>query len=237
MSPLVLCGLLGLPTGQLRGGHLKQNQVVLSFDDGPNNVTSPILLDVLSANHIHALFFHVGVNIDNPDLMDRFVREGHCTGVHTMGHPHLTSLSSEQAHVEIDESVRIFQRVAHTYPRFFRAPYGEINSELTRYVHDRGMISVLWDVDSSDWRVHHDLASRIGARVHAHGIILLHEYTWTTNELQQIVDTIRADGLEIVHPLELLSPADLESLRSVECSSSTVQAWCRYTASHEKREL
>ena len=141
--------------------------------------------------------------------------------------------------MQIEDSIRRFQDVTGTYPRFFRPPYGDVNSELTQYIHDKGMISYMWDFDSVDWQVHSDLASRIGGRIHSHGIILMHEYKWTTNELQQIVDTIRDHGFEIVHPLELLSTEDIESLKRVACPSTThnIQAWCRYTSSREKHEL
>ena len=94
----------------------------------------------------------------------------------------------------------------------------------------------MWDFDSVDWKVHSDLATRIGGRIHSHGIILMHEYAWTTNELQQIVDAIREHGFEIVHPLELLSTEDIESLKSAACPSD-VQTWCNYMSSHEKHEL
>lgn len=232
----LLLGCLAFPAAQIRGGLLQQRQVVLSFDDGPNDVTSPLLLDVLAANGVKALFFHVGVNINNPALMRRFLSEGHCVGVHTMGHAHLTSLSREDAHLQIDDSIQRFQNVTGSYPRFFRPPYGEVNAEITQYIHDKGMVSYMWDFDSNDWQVHSDLAARIGGRLHSHGIVLMHEYTWTTDEVQQIIDAIRDHGFEIVHPLELLSAEDTESLKAVACPSS-LQAWCRYTTSNEEREL
>lgn len=220
----------------LRGGLLEKNQIVLSFDDGPNSETSPILLDVLQRNKIKALFFHVGVNIQSPVLMQRFLTEGHCVGVHTMSHAHLTSIPLQDAHRQIDESIAVFQNITHSYPRFFRPPYGEVSTKLAEYIHERGMISFMWDFDSADWRVHSDLASRIGAQIHRHGIVLLHEYEWTTTQSQQIIDSIRAHGFEIVHPLELLSAKDINALKSEACPSD-VQSWCSYQSTQEKYEL
>ena len=90
------------------------------------------------------------------------------------------------------------------------------------------MASFMWDFDSSDWKVHHALAKRIGAQLHRHGILLMHEYQWTTDELEQIVQTIAAHGFEIVQQL-------LELRR--EACPSNVQAWCDYRPMREKLEL
>ena len=98
------------------------------------------------------------------------------------------------------------------------------------------MISFMWDFDSTDWKVHTELAESIGVRIQNHGIILLHEYKWTTAELQHIIDTVRAHNFEIVHPLELLTTEDIYRLRSAACPSD-VQTWCSYRAAHEKHEL
>jgi len=234
---LSTCLVSGFPSIAVKGHLLQPHQVVLSFDDGPNDNTSPVLLDVLKRNGIKALFFHVGVNLQNVTLMRRFLTEGHCTGVHTMRHKHLPLIGAMEAEQEIDESIQAFQNVTQgEYPRFFRPPYGETNRKITQFVQRREMISFLWDLDSSDWRVHSHLAAQIGGHIHSHGIILMHEYPWTTEELQKIVDTIREHGFEIVHPLELLAIEDLEQLKAHACPSDT-QRWCEYTTAREKHEL
>ena len=236
MLAVLAASALAAPVVPLHGNLLDKRQVVLSFDDGPNNATSPILLDVLARHGLHALFFHVGVNIDNPSLMRRFMRAGHCVGVHTMHHAHLTKLSARDAEQEIDDCVDAFRNVTGERPFFFRPPYGETSSALTRIVAERGMASFMWDFDSSDWMVHHALAKRIGAQLHRHGILLMHEYQWTTDELEQIVQTIAAHGFEIVHPIELFDRAQLLELRREACPSN-VQAWCDYRPMREKLEL
>lgn len=46
--------------------HLAPKHLVVSFYDGPNNLTTPKLLDALRTHAVRATFFVVGVNVDNP---------------------------------------------------------------------------------------------------------------------------------------------------------------------------
>ena len=49
----------------------------LTFDDGPNAISTPILLDALKKHNIRATFFVVGQNIDevSPDILRRMIRD------------------------------------------------------------------------------------------------------------------------------------------------------------------
>ena len=73
-----------------RGGSAK-DQVVLSFDDGPDPVWTPLILDILKQEGIHAVFFVVGSRaIENPALVRRILAEGHEIGNHSYSHPDLS---------------------------------------------------------------------------------------------------------------------------------------------------
>lgn len=52
--------------------------VALTFDDGPNTGTTPLLLDILKAAHVHATFFMIGQHAEQyPDIVKRVYNEGH----------------------------------------------------------------------------------------------------------------------------------------------------------------
>src|SRR5512147_2367538 len=59
--------------------------VYLTFDDGPNPTTTPDLLDVLSAEHVHATFFLVDRQItpDTAPIVKRLFDDGHSVGLHS----------------------------------------------------------------------------------------------------------------------------------------------------------
>ncbi|MFD5575478.1 polysaccharide deacetylase family protein, partial [Streptomyces cadmiisoli] len=57
--------------------------IALTFDDGPDPVWTPKILDVLRRNAVPATFFTVGTRVaENPDLARRIVDEGHQIGLH-----------------------------------------------------------------------------------------------------------------------------------------------------------
>jgi peptidoglycan/xylan/chitin deacetylase (PgdA/CDA1 family) len=56
---------------------VKARTIALTFDDGPDPVWTPRILDVLRRNHVHATFFVVGTQVvDHPELVRRIVAEG-----------------------------------------------------------------------------------------------------------------------------------------------------------------
>ena len=203
----------------LRGQMVGEREVVLTFDDGPNAMTSPAMLRVLQAEGIQALFFHVGANLEaNPRILDRFRAAGQLVGIHTFSHPHLPRLGHDDMVQEIDRSFRAFENQTGGRPWFFRAPYGELGSDATRYLQLRGLLAFHWDVDSADWAVRTDLARKIRA-VLRKGILLLHEHPWTTEQLPLIVAQIRASGYTIVSPLRALSAEQRRNLSANACPS------------------
>ena len=70
------------------GGYEGEKIVFLTFDDGPNNVITPGVLDVLKEKNVHATFFVKGDSIgDNSSAtLNRIVDEGHSIGTHSFNH-------------------------------------------------------------------------------------------------------------------------------------------------------
>lgn len=60
----------------------------LTFDDGPNHVITPKVLDILKKEQVHATFFLVGryVNEDTKPLLERMYNEGHSIALHSFNH-------------------------------------------------------------------------------------------------------------------------------------------------------
>lgn len=60
----------------------------LTFDDGPNNIITPQVLDTLKDRHVPATFFLVGRNLGkkHEDMLRRILREGHGVAIHSLTH-------------------------------------------------------------------------------------------------------------------------------------------------------
>jgi hypothetical protein len=96
---------------------LNEQEVVLTFDDGPLAPYTTRILDTLASNCVKATFFVVGgMANQRPDLVQREHSEGHTVGTHTENHPlNLASLPVERAEREIREGVASVAR-ALGYP-------------------------------------------------------------------------------------------------------------------------
>src|SRR3954454_1785900 len=88
--------------------YIPNNQIVLTFDDGPDYISTPKVLDVLKQNGVKATFFINTINWGNvdkdqqgKDLVKRIVAEGHELGNHTVHHPHLGGMTPDQIEAEI----------------------------------------------------------------------------------------------------------------------------------------
>lgn len=66
----------------------KDKLVFLTFDDGPNTVITPQILNTLSKNDVHATFFVVGKNIvaENYSVLKKTVMNGNALGIHSFSH-------------------------------------------------------------------------------------------------------------------------------------------------------
>ena len=66
---------------------LFRNRIAFTFDDGPDAITTPLLLDVLRRHNVTASFFLVGFRADrHPEVADQIVAAGHEVGCHSYWH-------------------------------------------------------------------------------------------------------------------------------------------------------
>jgi peptidoglycan-N-acetylglucosamine deacetylase len=152
--------------------------VALTFDDGPDPVHTPAILDELSRLGIPATFFVVGNSARaHPELVRRMRDEGHAVGSHSDSHP-------EPWRLRIDELAREYRRgrarveqAAGRTVRLFRPPKG--------YVDGRGAAAMLlarlrpwlWTIDPCDWEPGasaDDIVSGVSA-LQAGDVVLLHD--------------------------------------------------------------
>ena len=118
------------------GGSRKGKSVSLSFDDGPDPVLSPEILDVLKKYKVPAGFFLIGKKISgNEALVKRICEEGHIIGNHSFSHSNLWDfMSSEKMAADIEKTVSAIRDVTGKSPRYFRPPYGVINPMVNKAV-------------------------------------------------------------------------------------------------------
>ena len=102
-------------------------KVALTFDDGPSMEYTPMLLEGLKERGVKASFFLIGCNIEkegNKEIVKQMYEDGHLIGNHTFHHVELTSLSREQALIELKETSDLIEEITGETVEYVRPPFG-----------------------------------------------------------------------------------------------------------------
>lgn len=184
--------------------------LALTFDDGPHDVVTPQVLDILLRQQVKATFFIVGSRVAGREaLLQREFHEGHEIGNHSWSHPDLTKLSPADAEGQISATQRAIAGAGVPAPHILRPPYGAIDSMVAARAN---MTIVRWNIDPEDWG--HKDAAKIHQNVMEHvkpgGIILLHDIDpATVGALEPIIVELKPN-YQFVTASQLLdlSPGD-----------------------------
>ena len=139
----------------------KPGKIVLTFDDGPDPLWTPKVLDILRDENVKAAFFIVGQNGQaNPDIVKRILAEGHEIGNHSFTHPNLSEVPRQVTELELNATQRLIESLTGHSTRLFRAPYfGDAEprraDELdpTVAAQNLGYISIGLHLDPDDWKL------------------------------------------------------------------------------------
>lgn len=200
------------PSDGVNAGINAGNAVALTFDDGPGKETWDVLA-LLKRYRMRGTFFVTGLSIvKNPGALAAIVADGHVVGNHTWTHASLPSLKAPQLKSEIaDTQALIEQETGHKLTTM-RPPFGDFTAKTNAYVRARGMLPVLWTIDSNDWALRdaQAIATNVlnSPQLKPGAIILLHDGSMnrqvTVDALVMILDGLVARGLRSVTVPELL---------------------------------
>jgi peptidoglycan/xylan/chitin deacetylase (PgdA/CDA1 family) len=181
----------------------KEKIVFLSFDDGPSDQFTPVILSTLKRNNVKALFFCIGQHAElYPDLVRRISDEGHRIGNHTYSHNWKNAFKpSSIIEAEINHANNILFDITGCKPDLFRPPFGITNPSISKALKSSGMNSVGWDIRSFDTisKESQKMIRRISEKLRPGSIILLHDNREITSRiLNELIQTIQNKGYKIV---------------------------------------
>ena len=154
--------------------------VVLTFDDGVDEIQTPKVLDVLKKYDAKAIFFIIGEKAEkHPHLVQRIVAEGHKIGIHSYTHkPIFPILAYDNMHKEVWETKEILEKITGETVDLFRPPFGVTNPNVGKVVEELNLKTVGWNIRSLDTNMSQDrlqVADRVSQKLTGRDIILLHD--------------------------------------------------------------
>lgn len=188
---------------RVEGAH----SIALTFDDGPDPVSTPKLLDLLREKGVKATFFVVGKRADqHPEIVRRIWQEGHLVGNHTWSHESLFCfLMPRRLQAEIERGAESIRRSCGFRPRLFRSPVGLRHPLLSPCLENASLEYVSWSIRTFDTFARDSgvLARRIMDKAAGGDIILLHDRLpggtdVMLNALPRVIDELRQRGFEFV---------------------------------------
>jgi len=174
--------------------------VYLTFDDGPDPVNTPRVLDVLARFGARATFFVIGRNASAyPALVQRMSAEGHTVGNHTFTHGEPSEVSARTLGDEVRRTRDLLSTLTGKVPRLVRPPKGKVTVSKLLTLWRDGQTVVLWSRDPKDYECETAsvLADRLAASRPAPGdIVLLHDrVAHTADVLDRLLTDCTARGL------------------------------------------
>lgn len=213
------------PTSQLFGptlcrGRRGSQSIALTYDDGPDRWTAP-MLELLDRLGVKATFFVIGAYAEqDPGTVRAIAEAGHAVGNHTWSHPKLGWQSTATVREELARADAALARAGVAVAevdgaKLMRPPYGHRRPGTIRAVREAGYLPVMWSVTGFDW-VDENRAEDIAencAAASGGDIILLHDGSENRSgdrgrsvaASELIIERLAAEGYRFVTVPELLA--------------------------------
>ncbi len=190
--------------------------VALTFDDGPNEEMTALVLEKLEKYGVVASFYLVGqqVNEYTQPILERMVAMGCELNNHSWGWESLDSKSQEEIQESVSKTTEAIKKYAGVEPKFFRPPNLASSEDMFKYVglpFTSGVLAMDWAGCGTDAE---DRANNVLNSVRDGAIILMHDvqpYPHPTPEaLDIIIPELLEQGYEFVTVSELFARKGIE---------------------------
>ncbi|VBB08291.1 polysaccharide deacetylase [Lucifera butyrica] len=200
-------------------GDRKSEKVALTFDDGPDPVYTPQILDILNKYNARATFFVVGKHAEKyPDLVRRIISEGHTLGIHGYRHRFAWLLDPVSSIQEIKKGNEVIRKIIGNGPFLFRPAWGVFNLCSLIYLWLSQEKAILWSFFARDWETgatSDSIFNHVICRIKPGSVVVFHDRCtkpWavedgpakTIQALPEILESIQTRGLDPVPVEDLL---------------------------------
>jgi peptidoglycan/xylan/chitin deacetylase (PgdA/CDA1 family) len=126
--------------------------IALTYDDGPDPLSTPHFLDLLEDFGRTATFFLLGAHVArHPDLVIEMAQRGHELAVHGWEHECVLTLGPGRLLSDLRDTATLIEDVSGQRPRWYRPPYGVLSTPALLAARATGLRTVLWSAWGRDW--------------------------------------------------------------------------------------
>lgn len=185
-------------------GQPEEKICALTFDDGPDDVIMPKILDVLKKNNVNASFFLIGNKVKRlSSVVKAASDDGNLVLSHSYSHPELSKLTKEDIKKQIELTENSIYEVTGKRPKIIRPPYGDLNDTVISAAKDEGYKMVIWSIDTLDWsqKEKSNIIKNVEDNIRPGEIILMHcdgDKEATLAALPQIIKDLKGKGYKFV---------------------------------------
>lgn len=184
--------------------------VALTFDDGPDPVSTPYFLRELDRLSVRATFFVLGERLArHPGTARQIAASGHELAVHGWRHDHPWRPAPRRDARDLARTADAVLRVAGERPLWYRPAYGILTGSRWAAARRAGLRPVLWSVWGHDWTERAGpgtVLEELLATLSGGATVLLHDSDSTSvpgswraslGALPGLVEACRAHGLTV----------------------------------------
>ena len=188
--------------------------IALTFDDGPNTVITPQVLDILKENGAVGTFFLIAQNItpESAEVVRRAVAQGCDIENHSLTHGFMDKMTAEEIRAEVKACTEQIVAITGREPQFFRPPFIAVNQTM----YDNISYTFICGAGCEDWVPAvsaEERAERVLANAEDGQIVLLHDMQWNVNTveaLKTIVPELKKRGYRFVTCAQLFAEAGIK---------------------------
>lgn len=147
-------------TAAIISSPIQGNVVYLTFDDGPDEKWTPLILEQLAKHDAKATFFMIGINASSePETVLAVAAGGHTIGNHSFNHVSLAYIGWSYFNLEITDTNRVIRDALSSRPALLsqvaqciRPPFGEVSPDFYNFASRLNYDISMWSLDTRDWQ-------------------------------------------------------------------------------------
>ncbi len=166
------------------------------------------MLDIFAENGVTTTFFVGGMWVrDNEETLKKICAAGHEIANHGYFHKDHKKLNYERNREEIEVTHKLVESITGVSMNLFAPPSGSFGDTAIKAAEDLGYKTIMWSLDTIDWRDKDSelIFSRATEKAEGGSLILMHPTEATVNALNRIIRTLANKQLKVAKVSEVLA--------------------------------